>query len=70
MAAYIVTHQSGAHAVVEAQDGPEAIDTFRRKYVQPVGNVTARPETPAEASQRERSARTSRYLSFRAPSSA
>jgi len=64
VAAYIVTHQSGAHGVVEAQDGPEAIDTFRRKHVQPVGNVTARLETLAEASARERSVRGSRYLSF------
>ena len=67
---FICTHQSGAHAVVEAQDGPEAIDTFRRKYVQPVGNVTARLETLAEASARERSVRGSRYLSFATQSAA
>ena len=49
---------------------PTAIDTFRRKHVQPVGNVTARLETLAEASARERSVRGSRYLSFATQSAA
>ena len=42
---WTITHQSGATATIYAADEADAIDAFRRNYVQPTGKVTAHPQT-------------------------
>lgn len=58
---YIVTHSSGARAVVYAACGEDAITAYRKLYSQPVGNCTARLETPNEGTQREQMDVSRRY---------
>lgn len=64
---FICTHQSGAYAAVEAPDGAEAIEKFRRTYQQPAGSVTARHESLSERIERERSVRGTRYQRLNPP---
>lgn len=50
---YVVTHSSGARAVVYAACGEDAITAYRKLYSQPAGNCTARLEERPEAARRE-----------------
>jgi len=45
---WTVTHQSGATATIYAADEADAIDAYRKNYVQPTGTVTAHPQTLQE----------------------